>query len=246
MAAVSCPWLTFHIAQFAQPLAAEARRFDGPATAALWRFGPDGALGGKGLRTRTSEVWGGVALYTERAAAQAVIDAPAAHLGFMADAVQAWHALLQPIAHRGEVNWFGDGDGAPRLAPAADDPGGLMVALTTAGYDALPPEQLQAEMPRRIDFVANVERVRAWYATLPGNLARAVFNFAPLGTDGMTFSVWKDDEAMTGAAYRSGTQREQLDRYKAGKTADRTSFTRARLLQSAGAWQGAWRSADLD
>lgn len=245
MAALSCPWVTFHIAQFATPLAAEATRFDGPAGAALWRFGPDSALGSNGLRTRVGDVWGGVALYTDRTEAQAVIDAPAAHLGFMADALQSWHALLQPIAHRGEVNWFGQDEDGPRLAPSADDPGGLIVALTTAGYDALPPEQLQADMPRRIDFVANVERVRSWYATLPGNLARGVFNFAPLGTDGMTFSVWKDDVTMMDAAYRSGTHRTQIDRYKTEKTADRTSFTRARLLQTAGAWQGSWNSADL-
>lgn len=245
MTATSCPWVTFHIAQFSAPLAAEATRFDGPAAAALWRFGPDSPLGANGMRTRVGDVWGGVALYTDRAAAQAVIDAPAAHLGFMADALQSWHALLQPVAHRGLVNWLGRGDGAPTLAVAAEDPGGLMVALTTAGFDALPPEQLQADMPRRIDFVANVERVRAWYATLPANLARGVFNFSPLGTDGMTFSVWKDDAAMMDAAYRTGTHRAQIDRYKAEKTADRTSFTRARLLASAGAWQGDWNSADL-
>jgi hypothetical protein len=245
LAALSCPWVTFHIAQFAAPLAAEAARFDGPAAAALWRFGPDSPLGAGGLRTRIGDVWGGVALYTERAAAQAVIDAPAAHLGFMAGAVQSWHALLQPIAHRGLVNWLGPGNGAPTLAPAAADPGGLMVALTTAGYDALPPDQLQADLPRRADFLANVERVRAWYATLPGNLARGVFNFAPLGTDGLTFSVWRDDAAMMDAAYRAGAHRTQVDRYKAEKTADRTSFTRARLLAATGAWQGSWNSADL-
>lgn len=51
----------------------------------------------------------------------------------------------------------------------------------------------------------------------------------------MTFSVWKDDAAMMDAAYRTGTHRAQIDRYKAEKTADRTSFTRARLLASAGA-----------
>lgn len=245
MGSASCPWLTFHIAQFAQPIAAEAKSFDGPAAAVVWRFGPDSPLGATGLRTRIGDVWGGVGLYTDRAAAQAVIDEPATHLGFMSDALQSWHAMLQPIAHRGEVNWFGPLQGKPTLDTSRDDPGGLMVVLTTAGYDALPPEKLQADLPRRIDFVANVERVRAWYATLPGNLARGVFNFAPLGTDGLTFSVWKEDAAMTDAAYRSGTHRAQIDRYKAEKTADRTSFTRARLVHSSGTWRGNWNSADL-
>jgi hypothetical protein len=226
LGSASCPWLTFHIAQFAQPLASEAKSFDGPSSAIVWRFGPDSPLGANGLRTRIGDVWGGVGLYT-------------------AHAMQSWHAMLQPIAHRGEVNWFGPLQGNPTLDVAGDDPGGLMVVLTTAGYDALPPEKLQADLPRRIDFLANVERVRAWYATLPVNLARGVFNFAPPGTDGLTFSVWKEDAAMTDAAYRGGTHRAQIDRYKTEKTADRTSFTRARLVHSSGTWRGNWNSADL-
>lgn len=133
----------------------------------------------------------------------------------------------------------------PSLEPFTEDPGGLMVALTTAGYNALPPEQLQADLPRCIDFVSNVERVRTWYSNVQGNLARAVFNFAPLGADGMTFSVWKDDATVMDAAYRGGTHRTQLDRYKSEHTADRTSFTGTRLVHSSGAWQGNWNSADL-
>ena len=51
---------------------------------------------------------------------------------------------------------------------------------------------------------------------------------------------------MMDAAYRTGTYRAQIDRHKAEKTADRTSFTRARLLASTGAWKGSWNSADLN
>jgi hypothetical protein len=207
---VACSWLTFHTVQFAQPFAAEARQFQGPA-----------------------------------AAAQSVIDKPATHLGFTADAQRSWHGLLHPIAHRGEINWFSMEQENVVLVPADNDPGGRLVVLTTAGYDPLPPDDLQADMPRRIAFASNVERVRGWYATLPGNLATGVFNFALLGTDGMTFSVWQDDAAMMEAAYRNGTHRTQVDRYKSEKTADRTSFTRARLVQSSGAWHGNWNSADL-
>jgi hypothetical protein len=99
-------------------------------------------------------------------------------------------------------------------------------------------------MPRRIDFVANVERVRAWYATLPANLARGVFNFAPLGTDGMTFSVWKDDAAMQpvahrglvnwmDAAYRAGTQGRGCWRPRAPGRATGTRPTCTELSASA-------------
>jgi hypothetical protein len=117
--------------------------------------------------------------------------------------------------------------------------GGRLVVLTSAGFNDLPRDQLMADMPRRIDFLRNVDRVIDWYATLPPNLARANLHLRAMGhIDGLTVSVWESDEAMMAAAYKPGIHHTQLDRYKAEHTADRSSFTRARLLRAKGSWDG--------
>ena len=154
----------------------------------------------------------------------------------MSQTIESWHALLYPISHRGVVNWFGEFEAASEFVPVPNDPGGRLVVLTSAGFNAVAPNEIAADLPRRADFLRNVERVRAWYATLPSNLERAIFTFPPL--DGMTVTLWDSDEAMTQAAYAAGIHRTQVDRYKKEHTADRTSFTRARILRSVGTWDG--------
>jgi hypothetical protein len=114
-----------------------------------------------------------------------------------------------------------------------------LVVLTSAGFNDLPRDQLTADMPRRIDFLRNVDRVVEWFATLPTNLARVNFSLRSTGhIDGLTVSVWDSDEGMLTAAYKSGIHRTQIDRYNAEHTADRSSFTRARLLRAKGSWGG--------
>lgn len=49
-------------------------------------------------------------------------------------------------------------------------------------------------------------------------------------------SISCDDPAMASVMYRPGLHREQIDRYKAETTADRTSFTRFRALKSCESW----------
>ena len=237
--------ITFHFVQFREPRAADDWTFAGPKAAGHWCFGPDSPQDENGMRTRVSDVWGGVAFYTDPEAAAGTIEAIGENLDFLADARQSWHAHLCPIAHRGAVNWFEKAGQDAAIVPADQDPGGLLTVITTAGFNNLPPEELNADLPRRADLLHNVDRVRDWFGTLPANLARGVFGVSPLGNDGMTFSVWQDDAAMLATAYRPGTHRTQIDRYKREQTADRTSFTRTPLLKSVGSWDGEWRSADL-
>ena len=173
-----------------------------------------------------------------RAAAEAVIDDPVRALPFLSGTVEAWHALLCPISHRGQVNWFGRLEDAARFKPSAEDPGGPLVVMTSAGFDPLPREELQADMPRRIDFITNVHRVLDWYASLPGDILPGNFQVGSARTDGMTVSLWRNDTAMMEAAYKPGIHRTQLDRYKTESIADRTSFTRARRVRSVGCWSG--------
>jgi hypothetical protein len=231
-------WMTFHRMRFHKGIDANECRFDGPLGATYTLLGPDSRLDENGMRTTVSDVWGGMAFYTDQRAAEAVIADPAALIPSLIEAVESWHALLCPISHRGHTTWFGRLENASRLVPAITDPGGPLAVMTSAGFNALPPDELRLDLPRRIDFNRNVDRVLAWYATLPDNIIRANFNLRYLGIDGLTFTLWPNEAAMTDAAYRAGIHRTQIDRYKNEQTADRSSFTRARLLRSVGTWDG--------
>lgn len=233
-------WMTVHRIRFGSPVDAKTGGLPGPQTAAVALIGPDSRLDANGMRESFSHVWGGIAFYEDRAAAEAAIDDATTTCDHR-DTIEEWHGLLCPISHRGETAWFGDLKHASRFVPAGrdNDPGGRLVVLTSAGFNALPRDELMADMPRRIDFLRNVDRVVDWYATLPTNLARANFHLRAMGhTDGLTVSVWQSDEAMLAAAYKPGIHRTQIDRYKAERTADRSSFTRARLMRAKGSWDG--------
>ena len=105
-------------------------------------------------------------------------------------------------------------------------------ALIGAHDDGRAPAWARARMR---DFRENVDRVRAWYDEIDGNIING--NFAT-GTDGMTFSLWRSDDALRTGAYGPGLHRAQLDRQKAERLADRTSYTRTRLLRHTGTWDG--------
>ena len=231
-------YVTFHRVRFSSPVSAHTK-ISGPKRALHWVFGTDSKQAADGLRTRVSDVWGGAAFYGNLSEAREAFANVSTELPFDHEVVEAWHALICPISHKGETNWFGSLDRASYFVPSKSDPGGPLLVLTSAGYNALSGEELRADLPRRIDFITNVDRVLGFYAMQPGSVMRAVFQPAPVGTDGLTFSLWSDDAAMMAAAYRPGFHRTQLDRYKAERTADRSSFTRARILSCAGTWDGA-------
>jgi hypothetical protein len=54
----------------------------------------------------------------------------------------------------------------------------------------------------------------------------------------LTMSLWRDDASMANFAYRPDLHRTLADHYKAEHTADRTSFTRCRIMRTVGQWGG--------
>jgi hypothetical protein len=226
-------WITLHRLRFAAPVDARARSFAAPEGVDCWRFCPELRCGPDGLPTFNADVWAGIALHETRAGAEAMIADPATALPFLSEAVEDWHALAVPVAHRGAVNWRGTVETDAAVRPA-EPVAGPLVMVTTAGYlsrDA-------ATLPRIRAFCAGLVEVLADYATRPGNLRRGVFTGGFDGRDGFTISVWSDDRAMAGAAYQPGTHQGMIARQKTGEMADRTSFTRARLLAQRGSWDG--------
>jgi len=229
-----CRWATLHWLRFPEiRTPATLDLSTRPVGARSWKIGADGGATPDGSRM-PSEVWCAVGLYPKRADAEAALDDPGAFLPFLGETTEAWHALLLPVAHRGECNHLDRDCPGPVLQPHADDPGGPLVVMTTAGFILGP----QLDMARVVDFRRNVDRVRATVAAAAGNVARQVFAPHTPGDDGMTMTVWRNDAAMSAFAYRPGEHRSQVDRYKREQTCDRTSFTRLRPVRTSGSWEG--------
>jgi hypothetical protein len=152
----------------------------------------------------------------------------------LSDAVEQWHALLLPVAHRGEVKWRDDVEVASAVRCSTADPGGRLVVMTTAGYTSRGADQF----PRIRTFMQGILQVADYYRGLSVNLCREVFTGGFDQRDGFTFSLWRDDASMQQAAYQPGVHRTLMDKSRDGSLFDRSSFTRARLVASSGSWDG--------
>ncbi|MCY6382865.1 hypothetical protein [Hoeflea prorocentri] len=228
-------WIVFHRVRFAEPVDGLGNPFPGPKSAAAWRFYPASQLSEDNMRNFNNDEWGGFGIYPNREAAQAVFDVPEAHLSFLADPVEAYHALIAPYAHHGEVNWRGETLANDTFAVAKEDPGGPLVVFTSAGFEGRGPEDAE----RIVAFLHGVYAVQDYYAGLPGNIRQAVYSGVGVdGGDGITVSLWQNDAAMMQAAYKPGEHRGQMDNHKKTSRMDRSSFTRARIIASKGSWKG--------
>ena len=96
----------------------------------------------------------------------------------------------------------------------------------------------RCDASRAADFAAGSELVRTSMVSLDGLHSRQIFNFPRFADDTVTVTFWRDDAAMRAFAYRPGEHKSQVDRYRELGTADRTSFTRFRVLDSHGSWDG--------
>ncbi len=231
MASAQHHWMTVHRVKFDHQIAASDRAFEAPGRAECWRFCPSQSLNEAGLPNWKSDVWGGMGLYETREDAEAMLHDLSANVPWMSEATESWHALLVPIAHHGAVNWRGsvENDSAIRISRQTHE--GRMAVVTTAGFDT-------RDAPRIKRFLQGVGEITDYYGTLRGNLLRDVFNGGFDGRDGFTFTVWDDDKAMIAAAYRDGTHKTWMDESKDVSLFDRSSFTRARLIESSGTWDG--------
>lgn len=230
---MKCRWATLHWIRFGEVETPQSLDLSGfPPGAASWKIGPDGPVGPDGTRL-PSNIWCAVGLYPERADAEVLLDEPAC-MPFLSRAEEAWHALLKPFAHRGECNHLDRDRPGALFHIEGHDPGGTLVVMTTAGYDMGP----DLDVDRVVDFRRNVDAVRDRMVTTDGNIATQVFTPHVRGDDGLTTSIWRDDASMIAEAYRPGAHRERVDRHMREAMADRTSFSRLRVLRSRGTWRG--------
>ena len=229
-----CRWVTWHFTRFSEIRTPEMLDLSlRPAGAIGWEIGPDGPPKPDGSRELTG-VWCAVGLYRHLADAEAAVADPGAFMPFLGETIEAWHALLMPVAHRGECNHLDRERPGEILQAHGEDPGGPLVVMTTGGFVLGP----GFDRSRAIDFTHRSFRVRQTLDETIGNFARQIFYPHVLGVDPVTMTVWRDDAAMSAFAYRPGLHRDALERHKREGTLDRTSFTRLRAVRTSGSWEG--------
>ena len=229
-----CSHVSVHLLRFAGLVSGDdLGELEVPAETSSWLAMVDAPLGANLLAARAGAVWGIVGCHSSGEAADTTVTLASEVLPILDDTLESWHVAFDVVGHRGEVDWLDRRHPGLALEPVADDPGGPLAVMTTAGFVI----DKDFDFARAQDFSFNVDRVRGVLDVAPGNVLTHVLQAAePTGPDGITFTVWRSDDAMRDAAYRPGPHRQQLDRYKAEQTADRTSFTRLRPRTSAGSW----------
>jgi heme-degrading monooxygenase HmoA len=222
-------WVRYPTARTAASFALDAR----PHGCAAWKFGPDEAAS-RAVGRSASDLWCGIGLFEDLPSAERALEAPEAHMPSLGEASEAWHALLCPTAHHGEANLLASQHPGALFNVHAKDAGGAMFVITTAGFEL----RAKSDFARLIDFRRRVHGMRRVIAEAPGSLAHQVFAPQDPGDDAITMSLWRDEASMLQFAYRPGPHRIEVDRQKSEQTVDRSSFTRFRVLRSAGRWNG--------
>ena len=195
----------------------------------------DIALGDNVLADRVGTVWGVVGFHRSGDGADSTVADSDNILPTADETTESWHAAFDVVGHHGSVDWLDRASPGLVLTPVADDSGGPLTVLTTAGFVV----DANFDLARAQNFAFNTDQVRKVMSAAPGNVLTHVLAAAELtGPDGITFTIWQSDAAMRDTAYQRGRHRDQIDRYKAEHTADRTSFTRLRVRISSGKWTG--------
>ena len=228
-------WLTLHLLRFPEPLQVDDVDLKvGPDHAMAWLYGDESPIGENGLRTHVTPLWAALGFWRDRGDADAILNEPNAFLPDLSRTVESWHALLQPIAHRGETNWIDRLSPGLAIEPESIDPGGPLIVLTSAGYNSgqdIDPERLK-------DFTRGIERVKDAAKAMPGNLVGHSFGNPAREHDGFTVTLWRNDDTMTDFAYQPGVHKTLLAEHWAVPKFDRSSFTRTRALRATGIWEG--------
>lgn len=227
-------YLSVHLARFGEVRHLPSHSDIAPAgSPSSWLIGADEGRHGSEFASQLASEFIAVGVHADeesaRACASADVDA-------FADATEVWSGALQPTKSHGCCNWIGDSNHfAVDRNVQQDD--GVVITLTTAGWELGP----GFDVDRALSFAAAVDRVRTWMNDEPldGLLSSQIFSFPGLLVhDGPTFSIWRDDIAMKNFAYRSGAHKTEMDTFRLDETADRTSWTRLRVIESHGTWWG--------
>jgi hypothetical protein len=231
---VGVNYLSVHLARFDDVRHLPDHRDEPPAgSPSSWLIGADEGRHGSEFASQLASEFIAVGVHADETSARACASAEVDAFG---DATEVWSAALQPTKSHGCCNWIGNGShfAVDRSLQPTD---GAVITLTTAGWELGP----DFDVDRALSFGAAVDRVRTWMEdeTIDGLLSSQLFVFPGLLVhDGPTFTIWRDDDAMKNFAYRPGTHKTEMDAFRLDETADRTSWTRLRSIESHGTWWG--------
>jgi len=231
-----CSHVSVHFLRFASAkTVGELGRLENPDGAARWIPMVDVDLSENVLAERVGSDWAVVGLHASGEEADSAV-ARSGHFSSLTDDItEYWRAAFDVISHHGVADWIDRSKPGLILEPVAEDRGGPLAVMTTAGFvlDA------NFDLARAQDFASNSFRALKAMEVAPGNVFAHVLSGAEvIGHDAITFTVWQGDTAMRAAAYKKGQHREQVDRHRASPMVDRSSFTRLRTRTSAGSRNG--------
>ena len=236
-AMTQCSFVTVQLARFARLTSMGGANTESKVgNPVMWAIGADEVAAHLNLGTQKAFTWIALGLHDKESSARDHFAAGAEAVPYFADAAESWSAVLQPFSHRGSVNWLEPLKPGPVFlpgsAPEQDEP---FVVITSAGWTF----DQSFDPVKALDFGRGVVEVRKNMAAVEGLHSHHSFNFpTELEIDGATLTFWRDDTSMRSFAYRPGHHKTQLDRYRELHTADRTSFTRLRVLESRGSVNG--------
>ena len=198
--------------------------------------GADSGAAGAAPDSHEAHVFALLGLHPTLEATQRFIEAADSIAPWMNDADEIWTAVLQPFRHTGEANLLDRGSEGPLFEalatpPPANEP---IVVVTSAGW-----RRTELDFKRIQLFSRGVYEVRTAMTGITGLNSQQSFTFpGGLEYDPITVSIWQDIDAMKSWAYMPGVHFKYLEQHRKHAMADRSSFTRYRILQSSGTWHG--------
>lgn len=176
-------------------------------------------------------------LHADEASANDFVDRGLAVAPWFAQAAEVFMAVVRPFRHFGECNYLNQATPGPLFGAVepSHDASEPLAIITTAGWklgDSL-------DMTRVREFSNGVAAVRISMTGTAGLHSQESFLFpGTLQHDAITVTLWRDAAAARGFAYGPGVHKMQLARQREQNLADRTSFTRCRIVRAKGTWHG--------
>jgi hypothetical protein len=178
-----------------------------------------------------------IGLHADEASAIRFMDRGCEVVPWFADAVETWSAVVRPFRHTGECNYLDQATPGPLFGSVEPPPPPTepIVIITTVGWVLGP----ALDMNRVAEFGKGANGVRVSMTGTQGLYSQESFFFpGAIQHDPLTVTLWQDSGAARNFAYGPGVHRVQLQRLHEQNLADRTSFTRCRIVRARGSWHG--------